>query len=78
MIKDVSQLSSRESLFLRKYHDGDREAGKLPYEIVMVRVMTNPDGTTTQKQEVLTNPIDIRIAEMWSAVYGADVMRSTE
>ncbi len=78
MIRDVQYLGTREALFLRKYHDGDKEAGRPPYEIVMYREINHADGRVEKKKEVLTNPIDIRIAEMWTAVYGADVMRSDE
>jgi hypothetical protein len=42
-MRDLEQATITETIYLRKWHDGEREAGALPYEIVVIETVSEPD-----------------------------------
>lgn len=65
--------SSTEVLFARKWREGEREQGLPPHEILMTRVVTKDGETVETYRELLTHPVDIRIANAHAEAGGVDI-----
>jgi hypothetical protein len=67
------EVKSTEHLFLEKYEDGQKEAGEMPYEVIMVKMETIGDQQKEIGGELLHKPEDIRIAMAYAKKNGAEV-----
>jgi hypothetical protein len=67
------EVTSVEHLFLEKYEDGQKEAGEMPYEVIMVSLRTVGDYQQEIGGELLHKPEDIRIAMAYAKNSGTVV-----
>jgi hypothetical protein len=69
------ELETVEVVYARKWGDGDRELGLMPYEIVMTRTVTKEGQPAQTYREVLTHPADIRIANAHAEAGGVEIAK---
>jgi hypothetical protein len=71
---DWTAVKTHETLYLRKWRDGEKEAGLPPYEVIAYREVRDADNQILEQwQEVITHPADIALIEGHVAEQGVDV-----
>lgn len=53
---DAYGKTTTERLYLRKWHDGDKEAGRMPYEVIVITQVTRAGAPDPLTQETYTDP----------------------
>jgi hypothetical protein len=75
MVWATDEVETTEVLFARKWHDGERELGMPPYEIVMTKTTTREGRPPEVFREVLTHPADVRIANAHAEAGGVEIAK---
>jgi hypothetical protein len=60
-MQDLDRATITETMYLRKWADGQREAGALPHEIIVVETVSEPDMQPVTTQRLVTDTAEIRV-----------------